>query len=89
MKPPLNRELDAAAPGDIVAAMSPLEPALELFLAHVRVEKGLADNSLQAYGRDLSSFAAFLAKSGVDDIDDLHDLDLHDDGGGDARHDGL
>ena len=29
--------------------MSPLEPALDLFVSHVRVEKGLAENSVEAY----------------------------------------
>jgi integrase/recombinase XerD len=40
--------------------MSPLEPALDLFLAHVRVEKGLAENSVEAYGRDLRRYVDHL-----------------------------
>jgi integrase/recombinase XerD len=34
----------------------PLDPALELFLAHARVEKGLARNSVEAYARDLRRY---------------------------------
>jgi integrase/recombinase XerD len=45
--------------------MSPLEPALDLFLAHVRVEKGLADNSVEAYGRDLRRYLDHLGKMGI------------------------
>jgi integrase/recombinase XerD len=46
--------------------VSPLEPALELYLAHVRVEKGLADNSVEAYARDLRRYVEHLGKMGVE-----------------------
>ncbi len=45
--------------------MSPLEPALDLFLTHARIEKGLAANSVDAYGRDLRRYAAHLETLGV------------------------
>jgi len=45
--------------------VSPLEPALDLFLAHVRVEKGLAENSVEAYGRDLRRYVEHLDRLGV------------------------
>ena len=44
------------------AAKSPavqLPPAAEAFLSFCRIEKGLAPNSLQAYGADLRCFAGF------------------------------
>jgi integrase/recombinase XerD len=42
-----------------------LEPALDLFLSHVRLEKGLAANSVDAYGRDLRRYARHLERQGV------------------------
>ena len=44
---------------------SPLEPALDLFLVHVRVEKGLAANSVDAYARDLRRYLDDLGRQGV------------------------
>ncbi len=49
----------------------PLEPALDLFLAHARVEKGLAANSVEGYGRDLRRYAAFLAARGRGSWDEV------------------
>jgi integrase/recombinase XerD len=46
---------------------SQLEPALDLFLVHVRIEKGLAANSVDAYARDLRRWIAELARAGVHD----------------------
>ena len=45
--------------------MSPLEPALDLFVAHVRVEKGLAENSVEAYLRDLRRYVEHLDALGA------------------------
>ena len=56
---------------------NPLEPALDLFLAHIRIEKGLAANTIEAYGRDLRSYLEHLSKSGVgswDAVDRKHVL---------------
>jgi integrase/recombinase XerD len=44
-----------------------LDAAIDLFLDHVKVERGLALNTVLAYGRDLAAFRRFAEKS------DLHD----------------
>jgi integrase/recombinase XerD len=47
--------------------MPPLEAALDLFLVHVRVEKGLAANTVEGYGHDLRRYLDQLAAAGVTD----------------------
>jgi len=39
----------------------PIENAVDAFLAHASVERGLSPRTIEAYGRDLSRFAGFLA----------------------------
>jgi integrase/recombinase XerD len=46
-----------------------LDSAIDLFLDHVKVERGLARNSVDAYGRDLAKFRRFAAGEGVDDAE--------------------
>jgi len=42
--------------------------AARRYLDHLTVERGLADNTLAAYRRDLERYVAFLAKRGIDDL---------------------
>ncbi len=48
-----------------------LDPALDLFLVHVRVEKGLAANSVDGYARDLRRYLDDLAGQGLADWRDV------------------
>ena len=41
-------------------AATAIDSALELYLAHLTVERGLSANTLLAYRRDLTRYAAFL-----------------------------
>ena len=40
-----------------------METTIQAYLSYLRVEKGLAENTLQAYGRDLKKFADFCVKN--------------------------
>ncbi len=44
-----------------------LDSAIDLFLDHVKLERGLARNSVEAYGRDLAKFRRFAEGEGLDD----------------------
>jgi integrase/recombinase XerD len=57
--------VDGVVPRGIVEPMSPLEPAFDLYLAHLRVEKGLAQNSVEGYGRDIRAYIDALEQMGV------------------------
>mgnify|MGYP001435519714 CR=1 FL=1 len=44
---------------------------LDLFMSYLTVERGLARNTLDAYGRDLSRYLAWLQRQGVESLDDV------------------
>ncbi len=50
------------------ARPSDVDAAVDAFLTYATVERGLAPRTIEAYGHDLSRFAAFMAKSGVERI---------------------
>lgn len=53
----------------------PLE-VLADYLGHVRVERGLAANTVAAYRRDLERYAAFLADRGVAELGEVTSVEL-------------
>jgi integrase/recombinase XerD len=53
-----------------------VEQAIGRFLRHVAVERGLSDNTLAAYRRDLARYAAHLAEAGRTDIGDVTTADV-------------
>jgi integrase/recombinase XerD len=55
-----------------------LDEAVDLFLDHLKVERGLARLTLDSYGRDLARLGAFLADRGRQDVDDVTELDITD-----------
>jgi integrase/recombinase XerD len=55
-----------------------LDEASDLFLAHVKVERGLSRNTLEAYGRDLAKLMSFLGERGRVDVDDITPVDIAD-----------
>jgi integrase/recombinase XerD len=48
-----------------------LDEAVDLFLDHIKVERGLARNTLTAYARDLGTLVGFLTERGCADVDDV------------------
>ena len=47
------------------AKSDPLERAVEAFLTHASIERGLSPRTVEAYGRDLKRFAGYLKGAGV------------------------
>lgn len=55
-----------------------LDEAVDLYLDHLKVERGLARLTLDAYGRDLAKFTAFVIERGREDVDDITPADVTD-----------
>lgn len=45
-----------------------MDEALQQYLTHLAVERGLSDNSLQSYARDIKRYLAFLKTKNIDDL---------------------
>ena len=50
----------------------------EEFLNYLSVERGLAKNTIEAYGRDLAKFIGFLDKTGIGSLDETRRSDITD-----------
>lgn len=48
-----------------------LDAALDFYLQHLRVERALSQNTVQAYGRDLGKLLAFAEESGVAEVESI------------------
>jgi len=53
-----------------------LDEGVDLYLDHLKVERGLSKNTLEAYGRDLARFTTFVAERGRIHVDDVTPLDV-------------
>lgn len=49
---------------------------LRRYLDHLRVERGLASNTVEAYRRDLDQYARYLAETGLDDLAEVATPDV-------------
>jgi integrase/recombinase XerD len=55
-----------------------LDEAVDLYLDHLKVERGLARLTIDAYGRDLARFLVHLTARGREDVDDITPGDVTD-----------
>jgi integrase/recombinase XerD len=55
-----------------------LDEAVDLYLDHLKVERGLAAHTLDGYGRDLAKLSQFLTTRGREDVDDVTPTDITD-----------
>jgi integrase/recombinase XerD len=55
-----------------------LDEGVDLFLDHLKVERGLALHTLESYGRDLARLVGFLGERGRAEVDDVTAADLTD-----------
>lgn len=68
--------MDARRHGRSRPPMTPLERDVAEYLDYCVVERGLSPNSVAAYRRDLTTYAAFLAERGVRDADGVARVDV-------------
>ncbi|MFP5345735.1 MAG: site-specific tyrosine recombinase XerD [Actinomycetes bacterium] len=64
------------APNSPSVAVSGIERAVDGYLQHLAVERGLAPNTLQAYRRDLGRYTEFLLGKGVTDESSVGEDDV-------------
>jgi integrase/recombinase XerD len=55
---------------------TPLDAAIQQFLDHLKVERELSAATLEAYGRDLTSFARFAIARGARDVQAVRTIDV-------------
>ena len=53
-----------------------LDAAMRMWLDHLRVEKGVARNTMLSYGRDLRRYKEFLSRRGIGDIREVTEADV-------------
>jgi integrase/recombinase XerD len=66
------------AAADVPAGPSAVQRAVRGYLDHLVVERGVADNTLKSYRRDLRRYAGWLADHGVDDLGQVSEATVSD-----------
>lgn len=61
-----------------MSTLTPLEGAVQGYLEHLAVERGLSRNTLVAYRRDLARYVSYLVARGVSDPDSVHEEQVSD-----------
>lgn len=56
--------------------MTPILEAIDEFLSHINVERGLAANTVAAYRRDLTTYAEFLSERGICELGDVTEVEI-------------
>jgi len=59
-----------------VSPADPVDAAVAEFRTWLTVERGLADNSVAAYTRDLKRYVGFLRARGIGDLDEVREADV-------------
>ena len=72
--------MSALAPPGLApaGAQGPVQRAVRIYLDHLVVERGLADNTLKSYRRDLRRYLEFLAGRGVEDLSGVSEATVTD-----------
>ncbi len=65
-----------SAPRAALESPAPLSEIMLVYLAHLRVERGLAHNTLDAYRRDLELYARYLQEHGIDGPVEVREEDV-------------
>jgi integrase/recombinase XerD len=55
-----------------------IDEAVDVFLDHLKVERGLSLHTLDGYGRDLNRLVRFVTDCGREDVDDITERDITD-----------
>ncbi|MEP7159538.1 MAG: site-specific tyrosine recombinase XerD [Dermatophilaceae bacterium] len=82
-------ELPSEPPPEQIQAASSLDSAARAWLDHLRVERGVARNTMLSYGRDIRRYVGFLRGRGIEDMRAVTEGDVSGflahlrDGGGD------
>jgi len=59
-------------------SLSEFHQSIDLYLAHIKIEKGLSANTVESYARDLQSLLEFVQKRGIEQAAQIQESDILD-----------